>query len=92
MEERKAHRSSRRRHKRIKKQRRAIRSNTTIVNGSNDVLRTKKTCKSKSISYPGMEESITHKVIQGKEAKFNNRKKSKRVVNPFCSEFSSNTL
>ena len=82
MEERKAHRSSRRRHKRIKKQRRAIRSNTTIVNGIKDVLRTKKTCKSKSVSYPGMEESITHKVIQGKEAKFNNRKRAEGWLTP----------
>lgn len=82
MEERKAHRSSRRRHKRIKKQRRAIRSNTTIVNGVNDVLRTKKTCKSKAISYPGMEETITHKVIQGKEAKFNNRKRAEGWLTP----------
>ena len=82
MEERKAHRSSRRRYKRIKKQRRAIRSNTTIVNGSNDVLRTKKTCESKQVSYPGMEESITHKVIQGKEAKFNNRKRAEGWLTP----------
>ena len=82
MEERKAHRSSRRRHKRIKNQRRAIRSNTTIVNGINDVLRAKKACKSKSVSYPGMEESITHKVIQGKEAKFNNRKRAEGWLTP----------
>ena len=82
MEERKAHRMERRRHKRIKKQRRAIRSNTTIVNGINDVLRTKKACKSKSVSYPGMEKSITHKVIQGKEAKFNNRKRAEGWLTP----------
>lgn len=82
MEERKAHRMERRRHKRIKKQRRAIRSNTTIINGTNDVLRTKKACKSKPISYPGMEESIVHKVIQGKESKFNNRKKAEGWLTP----------
>ena len=76
MSERKVHRQERRRHKRIKKQRKAIRDNVTIKNGQNDILRNKKSCKSINVSYPGMKESTTHKVNKGKEAKFNNRKRT----------------
>lgn len=82
MEDRKAFRSSRKRYKRIKKQRKAIKNNTAIQNGEDNILRFKKQCKSKTISYPGMNESITHKVIQGKEAKFNNRTRPEGWITP----------
>lgn len=82
MTDRKSFRSSRRRHKRIKKQRKAIRNNVTIQNGKDDIVRTKKSCKSVAISYPGMEENITCKVIKGKESKFNNRKRLDSWLTP----------
>ena len=73
MSDRKVHRQERRRNKRKRKQRKALRLNQTIKNGKDTILRNKKVCKEVSISYPGMEDSIQHKVIKGKEAKFNNR-------------------
>ena len=80
MSERKAHRQARKRHKRIKVQRKALRDNTTFKNGTKNILRTKKECLSKNITYPGMSESITHKVCKGKEAKFNNRKNKNELT------------
>lgn len=82
MQERREHRNSRRRHKRIRKQRKAIKNNTTIQKGNDDILRSKKNCKSIKISYAGMNESITHKAIKGKEAKFNNRKRPEGWITP----------
>ena len=82
MQDRARCRKERKRHKRIKKQRKAICNKTTIQKGKDDVLRTKKTCKSKEISYPGMEEAITHKVIQGAEAQFNNRTRKDGWLTP----------
>lgn len=82
MQERKEHRSARRRHRRIRKQRKAIRDNVIIQNGSEDILRSKKECKSINISYPGMDKSITCKVIRGKESKFNNRKRKDGWITP----------
>ena len=82
MQDRAQYRKERKRHKRIKEQRKAIRHNTTIQKGKDDVLRTKKTCKSKSIAYPGMEKSVTHKVIQGAEAQFNNRTRDDGWLTP----------
>ena len=82
MQDRKNYRKERRRHKRISKQRKAIKNGTIIQKGQDDVLRTKKQCKSKEISYPGMEKSVTHKVIQGSEAQFNNRKRPKGWLTP----------
>lgn len=67
------HRKERRQNKRIKKQRKAMRNNTSIANGQNDIARTNINCKSKEIRYPGAEKSVTHKIIQGAEAQFNNR-------------------
>lgn len=75
MEERRLFRSERRRHKRIRKQRKAIKNGTTIQKGVDDILRSKHECKSRKIIYPGMEKGVTHKVIQGVEAQFNNRKR-----------------
>lgn len=82
MQKRKEYRNSRRHHRRIRKQRKAIKNNTTIKNGNEDILRSKKDCKSKQISYPGMQEKVTHKVIKGKESKFNNRKRPKGWLTP----------
>lgn len=82
MSERKEHRNSRRRNKRIKKQRQAIKNNVTIQNGNDNILRSTKECKSKDISYTGMKKHITHKVIKGKEAKFNNRKREEGWLTP----------
>ncbi len=82
MKERKEYRVSRRRHKRIKKQRKAVHSNNQFKSGNKDVLRSKKECLSKNISYPGMQEHITHKVCKGKEAKFNNRKREEGWLTP----------
>lgn len=82
MYERKEHRQSRKRHKRIAKQRKAMKNNTTIQIGKDDTVRTKKSCKSIKISYPGMKESVTHKVIKGAEAQFNNRKRKENWITP----------
>lgn len=82
MADRKMHRISRRRHRRQKNQRRAIRNNTVIQNGQDDILgivhedgRGNKPCKSVSIKYPKEEEPITHKVCRGREARFANRRR-----------------
>ena len=80
--ERAEHRHARRHHARQKKQRKALKNNNAIKNGDDDVLRSKKACKSVSVSYPGMDESITSKVIRGKEARFNNRKRPDDWITP----------
>lgn len=67
-------RKERRRHDRQSKQRKAKHDGTEIKNGEDDTVRTKHKCKSKKVTYPGAENPVTHKVIQGKEGKFNNRK------------------
>lgn len=82
MSERAEHRRSRRRHNRQSKQRKAKSDNTEISNGDDDTIRTKHNCKSVKVSYPGMDETITHKVIKGKEAKFNNRKREDGWLTP----------
>lgn len=82
MSERTEHRHVRRHHARQKKQRKALKDNNAIKNGDDDVLRSKKACKSVSVSYPGMDESITSKVIRGKEAQFNNRKRPDDWITP----------
>mgnify|MGYP002424403174 CR=1 FL=1 len=82
MTERREFRSERRRHKRISKQRKAIKNGTTIQNGEDAILRSKKGCKSKTVIYHGMEKGITHKVIQGAEAQFNNRKRKENWLTP----------
>lgn len=82
MFERAEHRRSRRRHNRQSKQRKAKSDNTEIQNGDDDKVRTKHNCKSVKVSYPGMDETVTHKVIKGKEAKFNNRKREEGWLTP----------
>ena len=79
---RREHRQSRKRFKRIAKQRKAIKNNTIIQNGKDDILRTKKSCKSIEISYPGMNKTVTHKVIKGAEAQFNNRRRKENWITP----------
>lgn len=75
MTHRKSYRQERRRHKRQRKQRKALRLNQSLRKGQDSILRNKKICKQVNISYPGMEKSIPNKVIKGKEAKFNNRRR-----------------
>lgn len=82
MKQRADHRSNRHHNKRVSKQRKAVKNNTTIKNGKDDIVRTTHQCKSKDVSYPGMEKAITHKVIQGAEAQFNNRKRQKGSLPP----------
>lgn len=82
MDERRMHRQERRRHARQKKQRKAIRTNNAIQNGDDVILRHKKECKSVSVSYPGMEETITSKAIRGNEAQFNNRTRPNQWLTP----------
>ena len=86
MSERRQYRSERRRHRRIRKQRRSIKSNNQFKSGNKDLLRSKKDCLSKNISYPGMEEFITCKICSGKEAKFNNRKRPDGWLTPSVSQ------
>ncbi|MEE0929935.1 MAG: RRXRR domain-containing protein [Acutalibacteraceae bacterium] len=75
-------RRSRRRHNRQSKQRKSNHDKTAIKNGDNDTVCTKHSCKSVKIKYPGADEPVTHKVIRGKEAKFNNRKRSEGWITP----------
>ena len=76
------YRKDRRKYKRQRKQRKALRLNQAIKNGNDTILRNKKACKQVNISYPGMELSVSHKVIKGKEAKFNNRKRKEGWLTP----------
>lgn len=82
MTERKMYRNIRRHNKRMKKQRRAKANNTFMIKGNDDVIRNKIPCKSKNISYPGMNLYITCKGIKGKEAKFNNRVREQGWLSP----------
>lgn len=82
MDERRAHRSERRRHRRQRRQRKALSANNVLKNGNDATLRNKKNCKSVKVAYPGMGETIENKVIRGKEAKFNNRKRSEGWLTP----------
>lgn len=75
-------RRSRRRHDRQSKQRKAKSDKTAIKNGDDDTVCTKHNCKSVKIKYPGADEPITHKVIRGKEGKFNNRARPEGWITP----------
>lgn len=75
-------RRSRRRYDRQNKQRKARHDGTELQNGKEDTCRTKISCKSKEVSYPGAENPVTHKIIQGKEGKFNNRKREEGWQTP----------
>ena len=80
--ERKMHRAERRHSRRVRKQRRAIKSDNQFKTGNNDTLRSKKKCLSKNINYPKMEEGINCKVCKGKESRFANRKRPSGWLTP----------
>lgn len=82
MQNRAGFRKERRRHHRQSKQRRANHDGNSIQNGEDDIVRTKHQCKSVQISYPTATESVTHKVIRGKEGKFANRKRPEGWITP----------
>ncbi len=82
MQDRAGFRRERRRHYRQSKQRRANHDGNSIQNGEDDTVRTKHQCKSVQISYPTATESVTHKVIRGKEGKFANRKRPEGWITP----------
>ena len=86
MSERRQNRNERRRYKRIIKQRRSIKSNNQFKSGNNDMLRSKKKCLSRNISYPGINESNTCKICKGKEARFNNRLRSDGWLTPSANQ------
>ena len=86
MQERKQFRNERRRHRRIRKQRRSLYSDNQFKTGNNDVLRSKKECLSKNISYPGMKKGINCKVCKGKESRFNNRKRPSGWLTPSANQ------
>ena len=86
MADRAANRRGRRRHHRQSKQRKAVSEGTTIQNGKDDVCRTTHECKSVDVSYPGAEKPVTHKIIQGKEGKFNNRIRKPNWVTPSATQ------
>lgn len=92
MADRAGFRRERRRHHRENKQRKAMRDDTTLQKGDDDVVRSKKACKSFKISYPGGEEPVTHKVIRGKEGRFNNRRRDEDWVTPSARNLVQNTL
>ena len=82
MTERTGFRRERRRHDRQSKQRKAKKYHTEIQNGNDDICRTTISCKSVQISYPVAEESVTHKIIRGKEGKFANRHRDEGWITP----------
>ena len=82
MQDRAGFRRERRRHNRQSKQRKAKHDDTEMKNGDDDTVRTKHSCKSRKVSYPGADNPVTHKVIQGKEGKFNNRKRPEGWITP----------
>lgn len=75
-------RRERRRYDRQNKQRKAKHDGTEMTNGEPDKLRTTHDCISRKITYPGAEKPVTHKVILGKEGKFNNRRCSEYSMTP----------
>ena len=75
-------RRSRRRHDRQSKQRKSNHDGTAMKNGDDDTVRTKHECKSVKSTYPGADNPVTHKVIQGKEGKFNNRHRDEDWITP----------
>lgn len=82
MQDRADFRRERRRHHRQSKQRHTNHDGNSIQNGEDDTVRTKHQCKSVQISYPTATESVTHKIIRGKEGKFANRKRPKGWITP----------
>lgn len=92
MADRAGFRRERRRHDRQGKQRKAKHDGTEIQNGKDDICRTTHPCKSKNVSYPGAENPVTHKIIQGKEGKFNNRKRPDDWITPSARQLIQTTV
>lgn len=92
MQDRAGFRRERRRHHRQNKQRRANHDGNSIQNGEDDTVRTKHQCKSVQIIYPTATESVTHKVIRGKEGKFANRKRPEGWITPSARQLIQLTL
>lgn len=84
MDVRKEYRQERRSHKRQKKQRKAASSGRQMkkADGKDSRHHGTKQYPYRDVSYPGAEEPVRHKVIQGKEAKFNNRNRPKGWLTP----------
>ena len=82
MEDRADFRRQRRRHDRQSKQRKAKHDKTEMEKGEDDIRWNNQPCKSKEVKYPGADNPVTHKSIQGKEGKFNNRKRPKGWITP----------
>ena len=82
MEERASYRSERRRHDRQSKQRKAVHDKSEIQKGEDEICRSKKPCKAVKIKYPGADEPVCHKIIRGKEGKFNNRGRDDGWITP----------
>lgn len=82
MKDRAAYRRERRRHRRQRKQRAARRNNTELKSGKPCIALGNKQSMSVSIKYPGANEPTEHKVIRGKEGKFNNRKREDGWLTP----------
>lgn len=85
-------RRERRRHDRQSKQRRAKHDHTEMTKGDPDKVRTTHDCISRKVSYPGAEKPVTHKVIQGKEGKFNNRKRPDGWITPSARQLIQTTI
>jgi len=92
MADRAGFRRQRRRNNRISKQRKAMHDGTEMQNGNDDTVRTKQPCKSKEVTYPGAEKPVTHKVVKGKEGRFNNRKRPDGWITPSARQLVQVTL
>ena len=80
------------RHDRQNKQRKAKFDGTEMKKGDADKVRTTHDCISRKVSYPVAEKSVTHKVIQGKEGKFNNRKHPDGWITPSAKQLVQITM
>lgn len=84
MDKRRGYRRERRSHKRQRKQRKAASRNQQMkkADGQDSRHHGTKQYPYREVSYPGAEEPVRHKVIQGKEAKFNNRHRPEGWLTP----------
>lgn len=85
MDKRRGYRRERRSHKRQKKQRKAASRGQQMKksDGCDSRHHGTKLYPYREVSYPGAEEPVRHKVIQGKEAKFINRTRPKGIETSF---------
>ena len=84
MDKRRGYRREKRSHKRQRKQRKAASKNQQMkkADGQDSRRHGTKQYPYREVSYPGAEEPVRHKVIQGKEAKFNNRHRPEGWLTP----------